>query len=321
MIPMPGKSFAGPLLPLSKAESATTVNLEKHVRTLAEVIGERNLWRHQALENAARHVSDTFSSLGYSPLEQIFNVNGKPVKNIEAVVSGTDPGSAVVIGAHYDTVRGSPGANDNATGVAAVLELARLLKGVNPKRDIRFVAFVNEEQPFFATEGMGSWRYARRSVSRGERITAMLSLETIGYYSDAPKSQHYPFPFGLIYPSRGNFIGFVGNLRSVNLVREVVGSFRRHAAFPSEAVAAPGWMTGIGWSDHWAFWKAGYPAVMVTDTAPFRYTEYHTAADTPQVVDVERMARVVHGLAGVARDLAAVYTSRRDPERQGSQRS
>ncbi len=306
MIPMPGKSFAGPLLPLSKAESATTVNLEKHVRTLAEVIGERNLWRHQALENAARHISETFSSLGYSPLEQIFNVNGKPVKNIEAVVSGTDPGSAVVIGAHYDTVRGSPGANDNATGVAAVLELARLLKGVKPKRDIRFVAFVNEEQPFFATEGMGSWRYARRSVSRGERITAMLSLETIGYYSDAPKSQHYPFPFGLIYPSRGNFIGFVANLRSLNLVREVVGSFRRHAAFPSEAVAAPGWMTGIGWSDHWAFWKAGYPAVMVTDTAPFRYTEYHTAADTPQVVDVERMARVVHGLAGVARDLAAV---------------
>ncbi len=306
MIPMPGKSFAGPLLPLSKAELATSINLKKHVRTLAEVIGERNLWRHQALENAAKHISDTFSSLGYSPLEQVFNVNGKTVKNIEAVVSGRDQSCAVVIGAHYDTVRGSPGANDNATGVAAVLELARLLKSTNPEREIRFVAFVNEEQPFFATEGMGSWRYAKRSVLRGESITAMLSLETIGYYSDAPESQHYPFPFGLIYPSRGNFIGFVSNIRSVNLVREVVGSFRRHAAFPSEAVAAPGWMTGIGWSDHWAFWKAGYPAVMVTDTAPFRYTEYHTAADTPQVVDVERMARVVHGLAGVTRDLAGV---------------
>ncbi len=306
MIPMPGKSFAGPLLPLSKAESATSINLKKHVRTLAEVIGERNLWRHQALENAAKHISDTFSSLGYSPLEQVFNVNGKTVKNIEAVVSGGDQSCAVVIGAHYDTVRGSPGANDNATGVAAVLELARLLKSTNPEREIRFVAFVNEEQPFFATEGMGSWRYAKRSVLRGESITAMLSLETIGYYSDAPESQHNPFPFGLIYPSRGNFIGFVSNIRSVNLVREVVGSFRRHAAFPSEAVAAPGWMTGIGWSDHWAFWKAGYPAVMVTDTAPFRYTEYHTAADTPQVVDVERMARVVHGLAGVTRDLAGV---------------
>jgi Zn-dependent M28 family amino/carboxypeptidase len=210
----------------------------------------------------------------------------------------------VVIGAHYDTVRGSPGANDNASGVAALLELARLLKEFRPKREIRLVAFVNEEQPFFATEGMGSWRYAKRCASRGESVSAMLSLETIGYYSDQPGSQHYPFPFGLFYPSRGNFIAFVGNLRSGMLVRKVVESFRRNADFPSEAVAAPGWMTGIGWSDHWAFWKEGYPALMVTDTALFRYAEYHTSADTHEVVDVERTARVVHGLAAVIRDLA-----------------
>lgn len=304
MIPMPGKSFCGPLLPLSGEESATSSRLKAHVHRLAEAIGERNLWRYPALEEAAEQIFDTFRSYGYAPITQEFSVHDKTVKNIEALLPGADRSSAVVIGAHYDTVPGSPGANDNATGVAAVLELARLLKAFRPMREIRFVAFVNEEQPFFGTEAMGSWRYAKQCASRGDRVSAMLSLETIGYYSDEPESQHYPFPFGLFYPRRGNFIGFVGNLRSGMLVREVVGSFRRNAAFPSEAVAAPGWVTGIGWSDHWAFWKAGYPAVMVTDTALFRYAEYHTVADTEELVDVERMARVVHGLAGVIRDLA-----------------
>lgn len=304
MIPMPGKSFSGALLPLSSEESATRVKLERHVHRLAEAIGERNLWRYGALADAADYIHSAFQSAGYSPLAQEFRIDGKAVKNIEAALPAACQSAAVVVGAHYDTVPGSPGANDNATGVAGMLELARLLKDVRSNKEIRFVAFVNEEQPFFGTQAMGSWRYARRCAARGETVTAMLSLETIGHYSDRPGSQHYPFPFGLFYPARGNFIGFVGNLRSAKLVRAAVGSFRRHAAFPSEAVAAPGWMTGIGWSDHWAFWKAGYPAVMVTDTALFRYAEYHTAADTPAVIDAERMARVVHGLAAVARDLA-----------------
>lgn len=314
MIPMPGRSYSGPLLPLSGEASLTSVKLGKHVHRLAEVIGERNLWRHRSLGKAAEHIADTLHSYGYTPLRQEFSVEGKVVGNIEALLPGAGQPSAVVIGAHYDSVRGSPGANDNATGVAAALELARLLRTFRPQREIRFVAFVNEEPPFFATEAMGSWRYARRCASRGERISAMLSLETIGCYSDEPGSQRYPFPFGLFYPARGNFIGFVGNLRSGKLVRRVVDSFRRHATFPSEAVAAPGWMTGIGWSDHWAFWKAGFPAAMVTDTALFRYAEYHTAADTREVVDVERMARVVHGLAGVIRDLAGEASPPRLPE-------
>ncbi len=304
MIPMPGRSFSGPLLPLSGEQSATSDKLKQHLHCLAEVIGERNLWRYSALGDAAEHIFDTLGSYGYAPLKQEFSVGGKTVNNIEALLPGAGQNSTVVIGAHYDTVRGSPGANDNASGVAALLELARLLKGFRPRREIRFVAFVNEEQPFFASEAMGSWRYAKRCASRGETVSGMLSLETIGYYSDQPGSQHYPFPFGLFYPTRGNFISFVGNLRSGMLVRKVVESFRRNADFPSEAVAVPGWMTGIGWSDHWAFWKAGYSALMVTDTAFFRYAEYHTNADTQEVVDVERTARVVHGLAAVIRDLA-----------------
>jgi Zn-dependent M28 family amino/carboxypeptidase len=304
MIPMPGRSFSGPLLALSEDESSTSVKLKQHVHRLAEVIGERHLWRYPALAAAAEHIFDTFRSYGYAPLRQEFGVEGRAVGNIEALLPGAARRSAVVVGAHYDSVAGSPGANDNATGVAAVLELARLLRSACPRREIRFLAFVNEEPPFFATEAMGSWRYAKRCASRGEKISAMLSLETIGCYSDEPGSQHYPFPFGLFYPGRGNFIAFIGNLRSGMLVRRVVQSFRRNAKFPSEAVAAPGWMTGIGWSDHWAFWKSGYPAVMVTDTALFRYAHYHTAADTQAVVDIERMARVVHGLAAVIRDLA-----------------
>src|SRR5438128_912564 len=152
----------------------------------------------------------------------------------------------------------------------------RLLAGRQLARTVRFVAFVNEEGPFFQTDAMGSWVYARRSHARGEQIVAMLSIETIGFYSDVAGSQHYPFPFGLFYPRTGNFIGFVGNIASRALVQRSLAAFREHTALPSEGVAAPGSMTGIGWSDHWAFWHEGYPALMVTDTALFRYAPYHT---------------------------------------------
>ncbi len=211
----------------------------------------------------------------------------------------------MVVGAHYDSVAGTRGANDNASGTAAVLEVARLLAGRDLARTVRFVAFVNEEPPYFKTEQMGSRVYARRSRERGERIVAMLSIETIGYYRDEPGTQKYPFPFSLFYPAEGNFIGFVGNLGSRSLVRRCVGSFRSHAAFPSEGAALPGWITGVDWSDHWSFWKEGYAAVMVTDTAPFRYPWYHDSADTADRLDYERTARVVAGIARVVADLAS----------------
>ena len=171
-------------------------------------------------------------------------------------------------------------------------------------RTVRFVLFANEEPPFFQTADMGSLVYAKRCRQRGENIVAMLSVETIGYYSERPGSQQYPPPMGLLYPSTGDFIGFVGNVKSRHLVRELVGSFRRHAQFPSEGAALPGSMTGVSWSDQWAFWQEGYPAVMVTDTAPFRYPYYHHPADTPDRLDYERMARVVDGLRAVLVDLA-----------------
>lgn len=302
---MPGPSFKGALPAISAAQSELAKRLESHVRTLAGEIGERNLSRYSALLRAADYIETSFISAGFRPASQRFQVHGKSVRNIEAEIPGSESDlGIVVVGAHYDSVEGSPGANDNATGVGAVLALARLLNGRALRRSVRFVAFVNEEPPYFYTDAMGSVQYADRSAARNERIVAMLSLETIGYYSDRQGSQRYPVPLSLFYADTGNFIGFVGNLRSRNLVRRAVGRFRAEARFPSEGLAAPGWLTGVGWSDHWSFWRAGFPAIMVTDTALFRYSQYHTAADGPDIVDYARYARVVDGLVPVVMDLA-----------------
>ncbi|MDX1777024.1 MAG: M28 family peptidase, partial [Desulfobulbales bacterium] len=137
-----------------------------------------------------------------------------------------------------------------------------------------------------------------------ENIVGMLSLETMGYYSEAPGSQNYPFPFSFFYPGTANFIGFVGNIRSRHLVKLSLAAFRRSTMFPSEGTAAPGWVTGIGWSDHWSFWREGYRAIMVTDTALFRYDQYHTRQDTPEKISYEPLARVTGGLAEVIVELA-----------------
>jgi Zn-dependent M28 family amino/carboxypeptidase len=157
--------------------------------------------------------------------------------------------------------------------------------------------------PYFQTRNMGSRVYASRSRQRGEKIIAMLSLETIGYYSDRKGSQKYPVPFGFFYPDTGNFIGFVSNLRSRKLMFDMVSSFR-NTKMPSEGIAAPRWIPGIGWSDHWSFWKEGYKAVMITDTAPYRYPFYHTSQDTWEKLDYDRMARVVVGVVKVVSDLS-----------------
>lgn len=306
MVIMPGRSFKGPLPPLTAAEAELRDHLKEHVHRLAGEIGRRGVPQYaKALEDTARYIRATLAASHYKVAEQAFEAKGETVKNLEVELPGTSlPGEIVVVGAHYDSYRTTPGADDNASGMAGLLELARLLSGRTLGRTVRLVAFVNEEPPYFYTNEMGSLVSARRSAQRGEKITAMLSLEMIGYYSEAPSSQHYPFPFNLCYPSRGDFIGFVGNFASRGLVRQATGSFRRHAAFPAEGAAAPGRIQGIGWSDHWSYWQAGYPALMVTDTAMFRNPNYHRPQDTPETLDYDRMARVVAGLARVVDDLA-----------------
>jgi Zn-dependent M28 family amino/carboxypeptidase len=182
-------------------------------------------------------------------------------------------------------------------------ELARLLKSSSPRLRIRFVAFVNEEPPYFQTEKMGSRQYAVVASRLNQRIAGMVALETLGCYYSFSGSQQYPLGVSLFYPSRGDFVGFVGNLSSRSMVRRSIDAFRRTEHFPSEGIAAPEWFTGVGWSDHWSFWKQGIPAIMITDTALFRYPYYHTGEDTPDKVDYERTARVVSGIARVIIEL------------------
>jgi hypothetical protein len=303
---MPGKTRTGPLPPLTGEEALVRDRLSRHVWTLAGSIGERNLWHYEALGAAADYIERVFAELGYRPEDEPFESRGQAVRNIVAERRGdSKPEEIVLVGAHYDSVLGSPGANDNGSGVAALLELARLLRGRELPRTVRFVAFVNEEPPFSYSPEMGSLVHARAAKARGDDIRAMLSLETIGHYSDEPGSQQYPFALRWFYPDTANFIGFVGNLSSRKLVRSALGSFRRHASFPSEGATVPEQIPGVGWSDHWSFWQAGYRAIMVTDTAFYRYAHYHTEGDTPDKVDYERTARVVAGLAGVVAELAS----------------
>jgi len=304
---MPNSSYSGPFEPLSESENLLRDRLKGHVIMIADRIGERNIWRSKQLDATADYIEEVLAGLGYEVSTQEFETKGVTGKNLEVQLIGTSqPEEIIVVGAHYDSVMGSPGANDNASGVSALLEIARLLAGDKPSRTVRLVAFVNEEPPFFQTDNMGSRIYAARSHQRGEKIVAMLALETIGYYSDDSGSQQYPFPFNLFYPDTGNFIAFVGNMSSRKLVRQTIASFRSHTAFPSEGAAAPGWITGIGWSDHWSFWKEGYPAIMITDTALFRYEHYHSLKDTPDKIKYDRMARVVSGIAQVVAELGGI---------------
>jgi len=313
MTGMPGRSHSGALAPLTAAERELQDRLERHVRALAGEIGERNVFRAEALAYSARYLEERLRESGHTLTREGFTAASVDVHNLVVERRGTTrPEEIVVVGAHYDSVMGSPGANDNVTGAAALLEIARSLATQQPARTVRCAFFVNEEPPFYLTGEMGSLVHARAARQRGERIVAMLSLETLGYYTDEGRSQHYPFPFGLFYPSKGNFVGFVGNLGSRNAVRSAIASFRRHSAFPSEGLAAPGFIPGVGWSDHWSFWQQGYPAVMVTDTALFRYGPYHTREDTPDKVIYDRLARVVAGLERVVFELAAARPDPRD---------
>lgn len=304
---VPGSSFAGALPALTAAQSGLARELERDVRIIAGAEqGERNLLRPRALERTAQWIEAELRGVGYAPQRQSYVVDGQPVHNVEVELKGgTRPSELIVVGAHYDSAHGTAGANDNGSGVAALLALARRMHGRQLARSVRLVWFANEEPPHFQTADMGSLRYAYRAKKHGVRITGMLSLETMGYFSDTPESQHYPAPLSLFYPDRGNFIAFVGNRDSRDLLHQAIAAFRQHARFPSEGAALSESLPGVGWSDHWAFWQQGFPALMVTDTAPFRYPHYHSERDLPEQLDYARLARVVDGLQPVIAVLAS----------------
>jgi hypothetical protein len=305
MIRMPGKSYRGDPPPLDDELAKLRSELRRHVEKLAGDIGERNLQHYPELLEAADYIEAELTAAGYEAARQEYKTRGYACYNLEAQLRGAvKPKEIVIVGAHYDSVVGTPGAGDNASGVAAMLALAKRFSGRQTARSLRFVAFVNEEPPYFQTPDMGSWVYARRCRKANENIVAMLSLETIGYYTDEPGTQQYPPPYGALYPREGNFIAVIGNVGSRPLVHRTVEAFRRHAKFPSEGGAIPGDVPGAGWSDHWSFWQEGYPGVMITDTALFRYPYYHSPDDTPDKLHYDQMARVVDGLETVIADLA-----------------
>ena len=278
--------------------------LRSHVEFLAGGLGERNAVHHSNLLRAEDYIVRQFEVAGFSVQTQGYRIGKKIYSNLIATKTGeTLPEEVVVVGAHYDTAV-TPGADDNASGVAGLLELARLFSGEETARTVRFVAFVNEEPPFFRTEDQGSLVYVREGLDPRETVVGAVVLEMIGYFADSPRSQRYPPPLGFGYPSAGNFIAVVGNISSRRLVKSVVEAFAAATHFPVESIAGPGFIPGLDLSDHRSFWREGIPAVMVTDTAFFRNPHYHRSSDTPETLDYRSMAEVVKGLEGVIRALS-----------------
>lgn len=301
---MPGRSYSGKQPQLTPEQSLISAGCQKHIHELATVIGVRYVGVPGSLERSASYIESVFAEHGYTTTRHDAASMHNSGPNIVADLPGRSK-KLLVIGAHYDTIPNCVGANDNGSGVAALLELARLLKGKQFQFTVRFVAFANEEHPNLPSEAMGSYAYAQHLKWQGAEVAGMWSLETIGCYSNAKDSQRYPFPFNLYYPNKGNFVAFVGNTSSKKFVHDSVRAFRKAAQFPSEGVTAPEKFKDVGRSDHWGFWQAGYPALMVTDTANFRYVHYHTTDDTADKINYEAMALVVAGLANTIPTVAS----------------
>lgn len=294
----------------SEKEQSLAEALEADVRTLAVDIGERNMLREGSLEEAAQWIEKRFEQIGLTSSRAPYELSmpglkGRKAYNLVAEVSGQESSDIVIIGAHYDSVAGSPGANDNASSVAALLALAEWFRSRPQHCRLRFVAFTNEEPPFYFTPSMGSHAYARQCREKNESIRAMISMDGIGYYSDEPDSQYYPFSaLKWLYPDRADFIAIVTRPRDFLLMRRALKAFRKADPIPARGVALPARVPGVAWSDHWSFWQAGYPALMVTDTLLFRDPLYHRPGDNPERLDYNRMAQVVRGLRSVLEKLA-----------------
>jgi hypothetical protein len=274
--------------------------LEAIVRTLAETIGPRSYRDTASLAAAADFIAQSFEASGYTVTFQPYDVKGRTYRNIIAERRGTlEPDRILIVGAHYDTVEGTPGADDNASGVAVLLELARLHTATHFRKTVRFVAFTLEEPPFFRSRQMGSRVYARSLKERGEQVEGMLCLEMVGYYSQEKGSQSFPlFWLRWRYPTTGNFITVVSNSASEPLQTRVRDALKAHATLPVETFTGPWWIPGVDFSDHSSFWKEGYPAVMLTDTAFYRNSHYHRGTDRPDTLDYSAMAELVKGIAG-----------------------
>jgi hypothetical protein len=302
---MPGSSYHGKAVPLTQAEKVIEEDLREEIQILASDIGERNSTKYAKLNQTCTHIETAFKEAGYKFRKQQYKLDNTLFANVEAELLGCKrPKDIIVVGAHYDSVIGCPGANDNGSGIATVIELAKLMARKKPNCTLRFVLFSNEEPPYFGGNEMGSYQYVQEIKKRNERVIAMLDMETLAFYTEAPHSQTYPSNFTPFYPDRGNFVAFVGNRHSRPLTEACMRTFRDSTTFPSEGVAVPEWVNGVDWADHKWFWQEGIPAVMITDTAVYRYPHYHTKQDTADKLNYPAFAKVVGGLRRVVEQLA-----------------
>jgi hypothetical protein len=295
-------------------DQALADRLKEHVLVLSQHIGERNWLRYEQLGLARDYIESQLKSFGYEVGLKEYKVRGKLCYNVEASWPGMDFSAGqeiVLVGSHYDSAPGTPGADDNASGVAMLLELARQVRGHPSARTIRFVAFSTEEAYLFSRlsmeerlSTMGSFHYAQEAKKRGDRIRGMVSLEMLGYYSTQAGSQELPTMLKILYPSQGNFALVVGNMSSAGVVWKLGREMGTASTIPVRRAVLPQFIEGVGDSDHRNFWSAGYPAVLLTDTAFYRNRHYHEPTDTHEKLDYASMAGLLPGLARAIRSLA-----------------
>lgn len=293
---------------MSDSKEAGVVPLDERlrtrVRTLCDDYFPRDAGHPDVLQRAADHLVKEFENLGLPPRRQEWDAGDGRYANIIVEV-GPPTEERIVIGAHYDTAGAQPGADDNASGVAGVFELARAFAATPPSLRVELVAYCLEEAPHCRTPQMGSAVHAAALRAAGARVRLMMSLEMIGYFRDAPGSQRYPLPgMGLIYPHRGNFVGVVGIFGQSRGLRAVARAMRAATPLPVRTLIATRQVPGIERSDHMNYWNEGYDALMITDTAEFRNSNYHTANDTPETLDYHRLGHVVRGVEAAVRQLA-----------------
>ncbi len=303
MTSAPGTSYHGHIPAVASGNSESEPLLRKHVYKLAGEMGARSQWADGDLREPEGYILEELRAMWLLPELEEFEYKGELFANVIAEITG-NTGEILVLGAHYDSVEMAPGADDNASGVAILLELARQLTDTTPNRTLRFVFFANEEPPFFMSEGMGSYINAKNSYQRGDQIIGMISLESLGYFSNERDTQRYPPVLDLFYPDTGNFVAFVGNLSSNSFLNRVISNFRSHARIPSESLVAPQVFPFVNLSDQWSFWLYDYDAIMVTDTAPFRNPNYHRESDTPETLNYDAMAEITSSLLSTIDDLA-----------------
>lgn len=280
-------------------------SLRRSVIELSHEIGSRSYREPDSLEDACAYIKDRLEGQGYEVSSQVFQVGDRNYENISAEIRGMSD-KTVIVGAHYDSVSGTPGADDNASGIAAVLELSGLLRHTVFNKTVRFVAFTLEEPPFFRTEHMGSHVYAKSLRERGEDVIGMICLEMIGFFTDRPRSQYFPVSLmRWFYPDRGNFISMVSDLRSKRFLSRVLSGFRKGTSLSVEHISTLPVVPGIDFSDHRSFWEFGYDAVMITDTSFYRNPNYHEGSDTYDTLDYQKMAEVVRGIESAIREIAA----------------